>query len=499
MLHRLACSVSSSERQFERYCRSLAEATGISYFGLRRQTIHDAATHALSAQKVGAIHTICGVRFGSLVWELMGIDLNSLASWHAAAYPDQTIRLPDYLWNPELMFRCPAALAPLVEPATNSAVDSLVQEWTSLPLSQASEAGDGFQVYRIGDVALQPLLHPGDLVLVESDRQPNLEPREERHRQRPVMMRTEGRYQPCWTRSDLKTAQAVGPIVAFYKNLRPNRPETSPVTYGPMRRRSDEDRSVVDPGNEIGRIIRSFRLHEGVALKALIARLKNIESLLPEYLACEIPSIGSLSAMERETSYRPKLTRLLLISIAIKADLRYVLRAAGVTVADKDKVSVAERLGWRQSSERGLKPLNGLLRHPLAAGLARKWKALPWLVTQLFTDLNPNSVFYMGRRSPFMHPMLADQSFVMIDRKRTILPQAGSQNVLEGTTIEGWPPAYMLEVRKTGQLICANCRRDGNAVVLLPYDQFGGQRMTLDLQRDVVVLGEVSGVASCLP
>ena len=160
---------------------------------------------------------------------------------------------------------------------------------------------------------------------------------------------------------------------------------------------------------------------------------------------------------------------------------------------------MAERLGWRKDRAGGPAPLNGLFRHPLPAALATKWRALPWLVTQLLPELKPNSVFYIGRRSPFMHPMLSDQSFVVIDRKRTLPPQSGSQSASEGSAIDGWPSAYMLEIRRTGQVLCANCRREGNALHLVPYDQFGGQRMTLDLNRDVLVLGEVTGVASCLP
>src|SRR2546425_442373 len=237
VLHGLACSVSSSERQFEQHCRQVAEVTGIPHYSLRRQTIRDAAVHALSAQNLGAIHALCGVRFGSLVWELMGIDLNAIASWHAAAYPDQTIRLPDYLWNPEFTFRCPAALDPQAAPAINSAVGPLVQEWTDLPLGTAAEAGSTNQVYRIGERSMQPLLHPGDLVLVQPNRQTNAERYEEGHRPRPVMVSSQGRYHACWTRPDLKAGQVIGNVLAFCKDLRQTVPRVPAVACGPIHRR----------------------------------------------------------------------------------------------------------------------------------------------------------------------------------------------------------------------------------------------------------------------
>src|SRR5262245_65053150 len=117
VLQDLARSVSTSERQFEERCRQFAESADLASYGFGRQSIRDASLHGLSAHKLATLHEVCGVRFGSLVSELTGICLNDLAHWHAAAYPDQTIRLPDYLWNPEALFRCPISLCPAATPA----------------------------------------------------------------------------------------------------------------------------------------------------------------------------------------------------------------------------------------------------------------------------------------------------------------------------------------------------------------------------------------------
>jgi hypothetical protein len=78
----------------------------------------------------------------------------------------------------------------------------------------------------------------------------------------------------------------------------------------------------------------------------------------------------------------------------------------------------------------------------------------PWLAPKFLPNWNLNAVFYIGRRSPFTHPMLAD---------------------IRGP-FDGWPAAYVLENRKTGELRCAHC-----------------------FNRHALVPGQVAGVESCRP
>src|SRR5262249_8166410 len=157
--------------------------------------------------------------------------------------------------------------------------------------------------------------------------------------------------------------------------------------------------------------LREFRMREGVGSRALIERLKSLRHIAPDQVVSAIPSVSSLNAMEHDTISHPKFIRLLLISIAIKTDLRHLLRAVGVNIADEGKVTVTERIVGKRAGVPGPELLNGVLNHQLAVAAATRWRGLPWLAPQLLGHWSLNSIFYIGRRSPFMHPMLAEQSF----------------------------------------------------------------------------------------
>src|SRR5579863_8831823 len=134
ILRQLAHSVAASERRFEELCREYSRRENLDAYGFGRQSIRDAALFGLSAHKVATLHEVCGVRFGSLVSELFGIPLNDLAQWQAAAYSDRTIRLPDYLWNPEVLLDIPIALRPDWQPGRSETLLGMVEKWAPVPL-----------------------------------------------------------------------------------------------------------------------------------------------------------------------------------------------------------------------------------------------------------------------------------------------------------------------------------------------------------------------------
>jgi hypothetical protein len=510
-LHRLACSVSPSERQFEQHCRQCAEASGLHYCRVGRQSIRDAASHGISAHLLAALHAVCGVRFGSLVHELVGLNLNDVASLHAAAYPDQTILLPDYLWNPESLFKAPGVLAPDASPGRSASLAALIRTEGRWPLGCLNSGDSALRLFRIGEPSMQPVFHPGDLVLIKPHTRGSARAngKNENHA---AIVQVDGRFRACWiqpgrTAVDLPVAysngfppiqidsvraRCIGPIVALWKNLVSDTlPE--PISADPPRRQREPRLEAIEQsGNPLGRMIRAFRIREDVAVKALVQRLERLRTVLPGQVADEIPSVSTLSAIEHEDIHTRKLARLLLLSIAIKTDLRQILRAVGITVCDANKVSVQEKIGRAAPPERT--PPRSWKDHPWTAALASNWQGLPWLMAHLFANVDFNSTYYIGERSRFTHPLLSAHSFVTVDRNKSFI----SSNGYSEAPLNGWPPMFVFEVRATGKVLAAQCRREGNLLHLIPHNEFGGDRQVFDLNREVQVHGRITGVLSWL-
>jgi hypothetical protein len=229
-----------------------------------------------------------------------------------------------------------------------------------------------------------------------------------------------------------------------------------------------------------------------------VERLERTKPFLPPQLAGKIPSISSLSTMELQGVTSARLPHLILLSIALEVDLREILAAVGIAVRDQGKVSVMERIG-RQRPVQAADEFRRLAGHPLAEVLGAKWRGVPWLIAQLLPAPDADSIFYIGKRSRFMHPMMTDHCFVIADLTRKIVPEAGSRASKAEPHLDGWPRMYVLKMRDSGQIVCAQCRRHGDTLHLIAFDQFVGERLACSLSKDVSVLGEVTSVLSCFP
>jgi hypothetical protein len=512
VLKQLALSITTSERKFEELCRDYARGQGLESYGFGRQSIRDALLFGLSAHKLATLHEVCGVRFGSLVCELCGIQLNDLARWHMAAYPDRTIRLPDYLWNPEVSVKCPVALN-TAPPGANMALLDMVAEWGSMPL-EALDASSSLRVFRIGDLGMRPLYHPGDLVIVDTSS--DSRDRQKIQSRQPVIVWIEGRYRLCWIEPsrnvnriflaftspqypaieiDPERIQLVGTAFALFKDLRAKPPDGNQDDAHPLRSREGKGRGDAS-NSKLGELIQRYRKQSGASLRELIESLERAEPSLPPQLAGKIPGISSLNAIERQGISRPRLPQLLLLSIALQLDLRRVLAAVGINIQDAGKVSVAERIEKRPSP-----PItkHRLAASPLADTLRAKWRGVPWLLASLLPFPEADSIFYFGKRSRFMHPMMTDHCFVIADLTRNQIPQTSSRATRDQFYVDSWPRMYVLKMTGSGQIVCAQCRRQGDTLHLISLDQFGGERLACDLRKEVSVLGQVTGVLSCFP
>lgn len=120
--------------------------------------------------------------------------------------------------------------------------------------------------------------------------------------------------------------------------------------------------------------------------------------------------------------------------------------------------------------------------------MIQRWGKLPLL---FLSDLEPKERRYgfIGTDDWFMYPLLQPGSFILIDETRQKI-----QN--DGWTSEFDRPIYFLEHAKG--YACGWCSVQGDALVVMPHPASGESPIVLSPASDVVIIGQVAGIAMLL-
>lgn len=482
--------------------RAFQRATGVQHtlFAAMRRRIFP-GVRTLSAYCRGV-----GVTFASVMAHCFDLDLNRLPMLHLLSDQTGTVVLPTRAARTGRGVPFVSSVVAGVDANGIQWIRELFKRFSDdTPWAIENLSEFRYQVVRLGEWSLFPLFQPGDFLLVEPIKHgPDVVATVTRT-PRPIVMvnRRHRQILGCLSRGEaaghfrLESHPESGyPVV----ELAGGDWELAGIVRGyaaSIGQRASRPEPWVAPAESRGHprvmtvsrfasLARAARIRRGLSVEAVAEAIRKLTPHLPGPSELYILSKSRIDSVETKSAdSNPNVFGLFGLLAVYGIDYREGLEALGCPPDDDKAVPIQEFLGALPPPE----PIQ-MRVHPWFQEVLKTWRAIPWHFFALHPQWHQEHILYHGPQ--LRHPMAQRHSFLRVERCED-LPEQPSGGLQQGLR---WP-LFVFET--SDGKVCSNAYRAGRRVYMVQHPLLAPAMKTYELNRDIDIIGRVTGIASILP